>query len=43
MAKLTKRMRTIREKVEATKDYEINEAVALFKRVSDKLQIRRKC
>ena len=32
MAKLTKRMRTIREKVDATKEYEINEAVALLKR-----------
>jgi len=31
MAKLTKRMRNIREKVESTKDYEINEAVALLK------------
>ncbi|MCE1813575.1 50S ribosomal protein L1, partial [Enterobacter hormaechei] len=29
MAKLTKRMRTIREKVDATKQYDINEAVAL--------------
>ena len=34
MAKLTKRMRTIREKVEATKDYEINEAVALLKELA---------
>ncbi|BDF96306.1 MULTISPECIES: 50S ribosomal protein L1 [Pseudoalteromonas] len=34
MAKLTKRMRTIREKVETTKDYEINEAVALLKELA---------
>jgi large subunit ribosomal protein L1 len=34
MAKLTKRMRTIREKVDATKDYEINEAVALLKELA---------
>ena len=34
MAKLTKRMGTIREKVEATKDYEINEAVALLKELA---------
>jgi large subunit ribosomal protein L1 len=34
MAKLTKRMRTIREKVEATKDYEITEAVALLKELA---------
>ncbi|SDH95884.1 LSU ribosomal protein L1P [Vibrio xiamenensis] len=34
MAKLTKRMRTIREKVEATKEYEINEAVALLKELA---------
>ncbi|MGP9672347.1 50S ribosomal protein L1 [Pseudoalteromonas sp. AOP31-A2-14] len=34
MAKLTKRMRTIREKVEVTKDYEINEAVALLKELA---------
>lgn len=34
MAKLTKRMRTIREKVESTKDYEINEAVALLKELA---------
>ncbi|TOP24536.1 50S ribosomal protein L1, partial [Vibrio parahaemolyticus] len=27
MAKLTKRMRNIREKVDATKQYDINEAV----------------
>ena len=31
MAKLTKRMRLIREKVNATQDYTINEAVALLK------------
>lgn len=34
MAKLTKRMRTIREKVEVTKDYEINEAIALLKELA---------
>ncbi|NMM41365.1 50S ribosomal protein L1 [Pseudoalteromonas arctica] len=34
MAKLTKRMRTIREKVEVTKDYEITEAVALLKELA---------
>jgi len=34
MAKLTKRMRTIREKVEVAKDYEINEAVALLKELA---------
>ena len=34
MAKLTKRMRTIREKVDATKDYEIDEAVALLKELA---------
>jgi len=34
MAKLTKRMRNIREKVESTKDYEINEAVALLKELA---------
>ena len=34
MAKLTKRMRNIREKVEVTKDYEINEAVALLKELA---------
>ncbi|KPH56720.1 50S ribosomal protein L1 [Pseudoalteromonas porphyrae] len=34
MAKLTKRMRTIREKVEVTKDYEINEAVALLQELA---------
>ncbi|WP_163938231.1 50S ribosomal protein L1 [Paraferrimonas sp. SM1919] len=31
MAKLSKRMRVIREKVEVTKEYEINEAIALLK------------
>lgn len=31
MAKLTKRMRVIREKVDATKQYDINEAIALLK------------
>ncbi|MCL1078551.1 50S ribosomal protein L1 [Parashewanella spongiae] len=34
MAKLTKRMRVIREKVEATKSYDINEAVALLKELA---------
>lgn len=34
MAKLTKRMSTIREKVDATKEYEINEAVALLKELA---------
>ncbi|MCG7498945.1 50S ribosomal protein L1 [Vibrio sp. Of7-15] len=34
MAKLTKRMRVIREKVDVTKDYEINEAVALLKELA---------
>ena len=34
MAKLTKRMRVIRNKVEATKSYDINEAVALLKELS---------
>lgn len=34
MAKLSKRMRTIREKVDATKDYSINEAVALLKELA---------
>ncbi|MBD1575840.1 MULTISPECIES: 50S ribosomal protein L1 [Vibrio] len=34
MAKLTKRMRTIREKIEVTKEYEINEAVALLKELA---------
>ena len=34
MAKLTKRMRNIREEVEVTKDYEINEAVALLKELA---------
>ncbi len=31
MAKLTKRMRNIREKVDVTKEYDINEAIALLK------------
>lgn len=31
MAKLTKRMRVIREKVDVTREYDINEAVALLK------------
>lgn len=34
MAKLTKRMRNIREKVEVTKEYDINEAVALLKELA---------
>ncbi|MGS0683419.1 50S ribosomal protein L1 [Shewanella sp. 125m-7] len=34
MAKLTKRARLIREKVEATKSYDINEAVALLKELA---------
>ncbi|MCF7504744.1 MULTISPECIES: 50S ribosomal protein L1 [Vibrio] len=34
MAKLTKRMRVIRDKVEATKEYEINEAIALLKELA---------
>lgn len=34
MAKLSKRMRAIREKVDATKQYEINEAVALLKELA---------
>ncbi|MDW6091147.1 MULTISPECIES: 50S ribosomal protein L1 [Vibrio] len=34
MAKLTKRMRTIREKVDVTKEYDINEAVALLKELA---------
>lgn len=34
MAKLTKRMRTIRAKVDVTKEYDINEAVALLKELA---------
>jgi large subunit ribosomal protein L1 len=34
MAKLTKRMRVIRDKVDATREYEINEAVALLKELA---------
>ncbi|AAO09668.1 50S ribosomal protein L1 [Vibrio vulnificus] len=34
MAKLTKRMRVIREKVDVTREYEINEAVALLKELA---------
>lgn len=34
MAKLTKRMRVIREKVNATQDYAINEAIALLKELA---------
>ena len=35
MAKLTKRMRVIREKVDATKQYDINEAIALLKELAE--------
>ncbi|ARD24236.1 MULTISPECIES: 50S ribosomal protein L1 [Shewanella] len=34
MAKLTKRMRVIREKIDGTKSYDINEAVALLKELA---------
>ncbi len=34
MAKLTKRMRVIRDKVDVTKQYDINEAVALLKELA---------
>ncbi|WP_199610654.1 50S ribosomal protein L1 [Flocculibacter collagenilyticus] len=34
MAKLTKRMRTIREKVDVTKEYEFNEAITLLKELA---------
>ena len=34
MAKLTKRMRVIREKTDVTKNYDINEAIALLKELS---------
>ncbi|MBD1574615.1 50S ribosomal protein L1 [Vibrio sp. S17_S38] len=34
MAKLTKRMRTIREKIEVSKEYEINEAIVLLKELA---------
>ncbi|MDX1304208.1 50S ribosomal protein L1 [Photobacterium sp.] len=34
MAKLTKRMRVIRDKVDSTKEYDINEAVALLKELA---------
>jgi large subunit ribosomal protein L1 len=34
MAKLTKRMRVIRDKVDVTKEYEINEAIALLKELA---------
>ncbi|MGF1701694.1 50S ribosomal protein L1 [Photobacterium makurazakiensis] len=34
MAKLTKRMRVIRDKVDVTKEYDINEAVALLKELA---------
>ena len=35
MAKLTKRMRVIREKVDAPKQYDINEAIALLKELAE--------
>ena len=35
MVKLTKRMRVIREKVDATKQYDINEAIALLKELAE--------
>ncbi len=34
MAKLTKRMRVIRDKVDAAKQYDINEAIALLKELA---------
>lgn len=34
MAKLTKRMRTIREKIDATKQYDISEAITLLKELA---------
>ena len=34
MAKLTKRMRVIREKVDTAREYDINEAVALLKELA---------
>lgn len=34
MAKLSKRMRVIREKVDGTKEYSINEAIALLKELA---------
>lgn len=34
MAKLTKRMRVIRDKVDTTKQYDINEAIALLKELA---------
>ena len=34
MAKLTKRMSVIREKVDATKQYDINEAISLLKELA---------
>ena len=34
MAKLTKRARLVRDKVDSTKEYEINEAVALLKELA---------
>ncbi len=34
MAKLTKRMSVIRDKVDATKQYDINEAIALLKELA---------
>ena len=35
MAKLSKRVRAIREKVDVTKEYEFDEAVALLKELRD--------
>ncbi|MFM2483426.1 50S ribosomal protein L1 [Celerinatantimonas sp. YJH-8] len=34
MAKLSKRMRTIREKIDSSKDYSVNEAIALLKELA---------
>ena len=34
MAKLTKRMSVIRDKVDATKQYDINEAISLLKELA---------
>ena len=38
MAKLTKRMSVIRDKVDATKQYAINEAIALLKELASSLK-----
>jgi ribosomal protein L1 len=40
MAKMTKRMRVIREKVDVTKEYDINEAVALLKELATAASMR---